>query len=130
MGFLTERATIVMNAERRFHVAREQVLRLSIQGYLPPPVRSHIRVLGRSARATMEAGAYQFLQGRYISEYDFHLASQLAYVMTGGDLTGPQDVDEEYLLGLEREVFVRLLGEQKTQDRITHLLSTGKPLRN
>jgi 3-hydroxyacyl-CoA dehydrogenase len=50
--------------------------------------------------------------------------------MTGGDLTGPQDVDEEYLLGLEREVFVRLLGEQKTQDRITHLLSTGKPLRN
>ena len=129
-GYLDERAQIVMNADRRFHVAKETVLRLSNAGYLPPPVRSRIRVLGRSAFAALKAGAYQFLQGRFISEYDFRLATDLAYVLSGGDLTGPQDVHEDYLLELEREVFLKLLGEEKTRERVTAILSTGKPLRN
>lgn len=130
MDFVTDRAEVVMNAERRFHVAKAKVVALSEAGYLPPPVRTHIKVLGTSARATLEAGAYNFLQGGFISEYDYHLASKLAYIMTGGNLTGPAEVHEDYLLDLEREVFLHLLGQQKTQERITHILTTNKPLRN
>lgn len=129
-GFISKNATIVMNAERRFHVAQQEVLRLSEQGYLPPPADNAIMVLGTPARATMEVGVYQFLGGGFISEYDFHLAKSLAYVLTGGDLTGPQPVPEQYLLDLEREVFLRLLGEEKTQARIAHILEHNKPLRN
>ena len=129
MGFLPQHARIVMNAERRFHVARSEVLRLSEQGYLPPSVE-RIKVLGRPARAALEIGVYQFHQGRYISDYDRHLADRLAYIITGGDLSGAQEVTEEYMLDLEREVFLSLLGEPKTQERIAHLLQTGKPLRN
>jgi len=129
MGFIPWYARVVMNAERRFHVARQEVLRLSEQGYLPPPVE-RIKVLGRPARAVLEIGVYQFHQGRFISDYDRYLADRLAYIITGGDLSGAQEVTEDYMLGLEREVFLSLLGEPKTQQRIAHLLKTSKPLRN
>ena len=130
MGYVPEHAQVVMNADRRFFVAKQEVIRLSEEGYLPPPVLTHIKVLGRPAAAAMEVGAYQFLQGKFISEYDFHLAKKLIHVLTGGDLTGPAEVHEDYLLDLEREAFLSLLGEQKTQERIMHLLQFNKPLRN
>lgn len=130
MGFLAPNAQVVMNAERRLHVAREEVLRLSKEGYLPPPVATHIHVLGLPGRAPMELGLNQFLGGHYVSEYDAHLGRQLAYVITGGNLTADQYVHEDYLLELEREVFLSLLGEEKTQARIMSILETGKPLRN
>ncbi|QXD14584.1 enoyl-CoA hydratase/isomerase family protein [Rhodocaloribacter litoris] len=130
MGYVASHAPVVMNAERRFFVARQEVIRLSEQGYLPPPPLTHITVLGRPAAAALEVGAYQFLQGRFISAYDFHLAKKLIYVLTGGDLTGPAEVHEDYLLDLEREAFMSLLGEPKTQERIMHLLQHNKPLRN
>ncbi len=129
MGYLAPHTRVVMNAERRFHVARHEVVRLSEQGYLPPPVE-RVKVLGRPAAAALEVGVYQFHQGRFISDYDRHLAGRLAYIITGGNLSGPQEVTEAYLLGLEREVFLSLLGEPKTQQRIAHLLKTNKPLRN
>ena len=129
MGFLAPHAPVVMNAERRFHVAKHEVIRLAEQGYMPPTAE-RIRVLGRPGQAAMQMGVYQFHQGRFISDYDRHLADRLAYVITGGNLTGPQEVTEDYMLELEREVFLSLLGEQKTQDRIKHLLETNKPLRN
>ena len=130
MGFLSPAGRIVMHSDRRFHVAKTEVIRLSREGYLPPPVMTHIKVLGRPAFAALKAGVYQYLQGRFISDYDFQLALELARILTGGDITGPQEVHEDYLLELERESFLRLLGEQKTQDRIAHILSTNKPLRN
>lgn len=130
MGYVPDHAQVVMNADRRFFVAKQEVIRLSEEGYLPPPVLTHIKVLGRPAAAAMEVGAYQFFQGKYISEYDYFLAQKLAHVLTGGDLTGPQEVHEDYLLDLEREAFLSLLGEQKTQERIMHLLQYNKPLRN
>jgi 3-hydroxyacyl-CoA dehydrogenase len=130
MNYLAPEAVIVMNAERRFHVARQEVVRLSEQGYLPPPVRTKIRVAGASGRALFEAALHQFRGGGYISDYDRHLAQRLAWVMTGGDLTAPADVHEDYLLALEREVFLSLLGEEKTQARIQSILTTNKPLRN
>ncbi len=130
MGYLAPSASIVMNQERRLHVAIRRVIQLSEEGYLPPPSRRAITVLGRPTRAAFQVQLQQYLEGRFISEYDRYLGSQLALVMTGGDLSGPQVVDERYLVDLEREVILRLLGQEKTQQRIRHMLETGKPLRN
>ena len=130
MRILPPETLVVINAERRFHVAKAEVIRLSEQGYLPPPVRTHIPVLGAQGRAQFEIALFQFEEGKYISEYDHYLASRLAWVMTGGDLTAPAEVHEDYLLELEREVFLSLLGEEKTQARIQSILTTNKPLRN
>ena len=130
MGYLGPQAKIVMNEDRRFHVAKQTVIDLSESGYLPPPVNAHVMVLGTPGRAALEVAARQFEDGRFISAYDRHLAVQLAHVMTGGDLSGPQEVHEDYLIELEREVFLRLCGEAKTQERVKHILTTNKPLRN
>jgi 3-hydroxyacyl-CoA dehydrogenase len=111
-------------------VAKEEVLRLYDEGFSPPPIRSGIMVLGSSAKAKMEQTAYNWLQGGYMSEYDYHLIERLAHVLTGGELSEPTLVHENYLLKLERETFISLLGEQKTQDRIAHTLATKTPLRN
>jgi len=70
------------------------------------------------------------LRGEYISEYDALVARKLAHVLSGGALSAPQLVSEQYVLDLEREAFVSLCGERKTQERIAHTLKTGKPLRN
>ncbi|MEM6287725.1 MAG: 3-hydroxyacyl-CoA dehydrogenase/enoyl-CoA hydratase family protein [Bacteroidota bacterium] len=128
--FVDDNAVIVMNDARRFHVARQEVIRLSEQGYLPPPRRTRIPVLGAPGRAQFEIALHQFREGGYASAYDQHLGSRLAWVMTGGDLTGPAEVHEGYLLELEREVFLSLLGEEKTMARIQSILTTNKPLRN
>jgi 3-hydroxyacyl-CoA dehydrogenase len=130
MGYLPEHAVLVMNDDRRLFAAREEVVRLSNQGYAPPPPETAIQVLGRPTRAAFEVALHQYLAGAFISDYDFHLARELAYVMTGGDLSYPQTVHEDYLIDLEREVFMRLLGEKRTQERITHILMHNKPLRN
>ena len=74
--------------------------------------------------------ARQFEAGRFISAYDRFLAERLAHVICGGDLSGSQEVPISYLIELEREVFLSLLGEEKTQERIKHLLTTNRPLRN
>ena len=130
MGFLAPCARIVMRQARRLHVAREEVLRLSAQGYRPPERPVGIQVLGRPTAAALNVMAQQFLEGRFISEYDAFLAGRLAYVLTGGDLTAPQVVDEAYLIDLERSVFLELVQQKKTQDRVAHILKTKKPLGN
>jgi len=130
MNIVDDNAIIVMNDARRFHVAKQEVLRLGEQGYSAPAVRSKIPVLGAPGRAQFEIALYQFEQGNYVSEYDKYLGSRLAWVMTGGDLTSPAEVHEDYLLELEREVFLSLLGEEKTMARIQSILTTNKPLRN
>ncbi len=129
-GFLSESARVVMNAERRFHVAKEEVLRLSNEGYFAPPVEAAIQVLGRPTGAVFDIAVKGFQDGGYVSEYDAFLARQFGYALTGGGFSGPQFVHEDYLIDLEREVFMRLLGEKKTQERIMGLLTTGKPVRN
>ena len=130
MGYLAPDARIVMHEGRRFYVAKQAVIDHSEAGYLPPPVNTNIKVLGTPGRAALEIAARQYEDGHFISEYDRHLAVQLAHVLTGGELTGPQEVHENYLIELEREVFLRLCGEEKTQARIMHILKTNKPLRN
>ncbi len=130
MGFLPAHACIVMHEDRRFHAAKQEVIRLSEQGYAPPVRPTRVKVLGQPGYAALMVGVDQYRKGGFITEYDQYLASKLAYVMTGGALTHPQEVSEDYLLALEREVFLHLLGQPKTQERILHLLQTNKPLRN
>ena len=129
LGFLPGHACIVMNSARRFHAAKHEVLRLSAQGYRPPTPQK-IRVLGRPGAAALNTAVYQLHQGRFISDYDLHLAKQLAHVFTGGNLSGAEEVSESYLLDLEREVFLGLLGQPKTQERIAGLLKHNRPIRN
>lgn len=130
LGFLSPTTKIVINADYRLSVAKQEVLCLERVGYIPPPDRNAIMVLGRPARAMLEHAAYVMHLGGFISEYDNYLAKKLAYVMTGGELTAPALVDENYLLQLEREAFLPLLQQPKTQERIAHILKTKKPLRN
>jgi len=96
-----------------------------------PPVRAKtLYVLGERGMAYLMQAAQMMLWGGYITEYDSVIAMKLDYVLAGGPLSAPQWVDEQYVLDLEREAFLSLLGEARTMDRIKHMLSTGKPLRN
>jgi 3-hydroxyacyl-CoA dehydrogenase len=81
-------------------------------------------------RAALKAGIHVLQQGGYMTEYDAFISGRLAHILCGGELSSAQWVSEQYLLDLERSVFVELLGQQKTVDRIQHMLKTGKPLRN
>jgi 3-hydroxyacyl-CoA dehydrogenase len=130
IGFLPTNARILIDGDRRLSVAKAEVLHLDRVGYTPPPEKNALMVLGRPGRALLEQIAYVFQQGGFASEYDRYLANRLAYVMTGGELTAPALVHEDYLLQLEREMFVPLLSQPKTQERIAHMLKTKKPLRN
>ena len=130
MGYLPANAKILINGDRRLAVAKSEILHLDRLGYLPPIENNSIMVLGRAGRAVLEQVAYLFQQGGYASEYDRYLANQLAYVITGGELSAPALVSEQYLLQLERETFLPLLEQPKTQERIAHVLKTKKPLRN
>jgi 3-hydroxyacyl-CoA dehydrogenase len=87
-------------------------------------------VLGEEFLAGAKLAIFMLLRGEYISEYDATVARKLANVLSGGALSAPQLVSEQYILDLEREAFISLSGERKTQERIAHTLKTGKPLRN
>ncbi len=98
-------------------------------GYRPPIV-GPVRVLGRRGIAAAEALTYNELAGGRLTEHDRRVALELARVMSGGEVAEGTFVAEEYLLDLEREAFLRLLGHPRTRERIRHTLKTGKPLRN
>ncbi|MEQ9216602.1 MAG: 3-hydroxyacyl-CoA dehydrogenase NAD-binding domain-containing protein [Cyclobacteriaceae bacterium] len=121
---------ITLNRARLLADAKDRVIELSDAGYTQPTMREDIKVQGRTGMAMFEAGITAMLYGNYVSEHDAKIARKLSYVMNGGDLTSPANVSEQYLLDLEREAFLSLCGEQKTQERIQSILFKGKPLRN
>ncbi|MFL6332602.1 MAG: 3-hydroxyacyl-CoA dehydrogenase NAD-binding domain-containing protein [Pyrinomonadaceae bacterium] len=130
-GYLTGADLIVMNRDHQLAEAKRLVLELSDAGYAPPARGAKsCYAAGRDALAALRAGLYIMQQGGYMSEYDLHVAGKVAWVLCGGNVSSAQWVDEQYFLDLEREAFVSLCGEPKTVERITHMLSTGKPLRN
>ncbi len=129
IGFLRDCDGVSMNANRLIGDAKELALSL-VRGYQPGSPRTDIKVGGESAFAMLKLGAWTMRQGGYISDYDVVVAEKLANVLSGGHLTGEQTVSEQYLLDLEREAFLSLCGNPKTQERIQFMLKTGKPLRN
>lgn len=130
MGFLRGSDRVVMNRDRLIAEAKQMVLDMSREGYVPGRPRTDIPVLGTSALATLKMGLYLMQQAGYISEHDVVVGGKLAAILSGGDLTSKQKVSEQFLLDLEREAFLSLCGQRKTLERIQHTLKTGKPLRN
>ncbi|HKV38262.1 MAG TPA: 3-hydroxyacyl-CoA dehydrogenase family protein, partial [Blastocatellia bacterium] len=130
LGFLRSIDGITMNRDRLIEDAKQTALALVAEGYTQPRPRTDIPVPGESAYVAIKLAIHMMLRGAYISEYDAHVAQKLAFVICGGNLTHRALVPEQYLLDLEREAFVSLCGERKTQERIEHMLKTGKPLRN
>jgi len=128
--FKTGRDSVTLNPHRVIADAKKSVLALAERGYTKPVQREDIKVLGRSALATLLLGAYSFNRGHYITDHDKKIAEKLAYIMCGGDLSEGTFVSEQYLLDLEREAFLSLITEKKTLERIQSILTTGKPLRN
>lgn len=121
---------VTLNRKRLLTDAKAKVLELHEAGYTQPVERTDIKVQGRVGLALFEAGINGMLLGNYISEHDAKIARKLGWIMCGGDLTQPQEVSEQYLLDLERQMFVELTAEPKTLERIHSILFKGKPLRN
>ncbi len=129
LGLLDRAAGVTMNQDRLIADAKALALSL-VPGHVPGTPRNDIKVGGAPAKALLKMGAWMARQGGYISDHDLRIGVRLAHVLSGGDLTGESLVSEQYLLDLEREAFLSLCGTPETQARITHMLKTGKPLRN
>jgi 3-hydroxyacyl-CoA dehydrogenase len=137
LGFLRREDGVSMNRERLVGDAKEVALGLVRGGYRPPAASwqegaqtTQIRVLGEQFLAGAKLVIHMMQRGGYITDYDAHVGRKLANILAGGPLTSPQLVSEQYVLDLEREAFVSLCGEKKTQERMAFTLKTGKPLRN
>jgi 3-hydroxyacyl-CoA dehydrogenase len=129
LGFLRPSDHVSMNRDRLVADAKQTALSMVRAGY-HAPAPAEIRVLGEEFLAVAKLGIHMLVRGEYASEYDAVVGKKLAYILAGGSITAPQTVSEQYMLDLEREAFVSLCGERKTQERIAHTLKTGKPLRN
>lgn len=129
LGYVRTVDHISMNRDHLTHDAKQLVLELDRTGYTAP-ARSRIPVVGRAGKATLELATREMFYGGYISEHDLKIASKLAHVIAGGNVSFGTQVDEQYMLDIEREAFLSLIGEMKTQQRMQHMLVKGKPLRN
>ncbi len=130
LGFLRDSDNISMNRERVLADAKARALELVRTGYEPPQPRTDIPAPGENVLAALKMGVHLMRQGEYITEYEVKLATKIAEVLCGGNVTSGTPVSEQYILDLEREGFKSLCGEKKTQERIQFMLKTGKTLRN
>jgi len=129
LGYLRETDRVLTNQDHLIHEAKQAVLGMAQAGY--EPIREErIRVAGAEGKAVLQLGAIGMRESGYISEHDLKIAKKLAHVLAGGDVPAGTLVSEQYLLDLEREAFLSLCGEPKTQQRMQHMLTKGKPLRN
>jgi 3-hydroxyacyl-CoA dehydrogenase len=130
LGFLAESEGITMNRKRVLADAKARALELVRAGYEPPVPRTDVPAPGENILAALKLGVHLMRQGEYITEYEVKLATKIAEVLCGGNVTSGTPISEQYVLDLEREAFKSLCGERKTQERIQYTLKTGKTLRN
>ncbi len=130
LNLLTSDDGITLNRERLLLDAKAAAEALADAGYLPPMMRMDIPAAGESVLATLKLGAYIMQQSGYASDHDVKVAGHVAHILCGGRVAPGTRVTEQYYLDLEREAFLSLCGERKTQERIAFTLSSGKPLRN
>lgn len=131
LGYLQEgKYAITMNRKRLLADAKAKALELADAGYIQPAARNDIKVLGNEGLGIVYVGASSMHAGHYISEHDKKISEKLGWVMCGGNLSSPTLVSEQYLLDMERKAFLELCAERKTLERIQHMLTRGKPLRN
>jgi len=130
LGYLRPLDAITMNRDRLMADAKARALQRVRDGYQPPPPRMAIPVGGSTVAAALKLGVHLAWRAGRISDHDALIGRKLATIMAGGDVPHPTTVTEQRLLDLEREAFLSLVAERKTQERIQHTLKTGKPLRN
>ncbi len=129
-GFLRPSDAVTMNRDRLLTDAKLKAKALADAGYAAPVMRTDIAAPGENALATLKLAVWTMREGQYISDHDAKVANWVAWILCGGKVTPGTLVSEQYLLDLEREAFLSLCGEKKTQERIAFTLKTGKPLRN
>jgi 3-hydroxyacyl-CoA dehydrogenase len=129
MGYLQDSDTVIMNSDHRLAKAKQIALQLVASGARPPEVEK-VYAAGSDTLTALKLGIKSFQWGNYASEHDALVSRRLANILCGGELSAPAWVDPWYIMDLEREAFKSLLGEEKTRERMTHMLQTGKPLRN
>jgi len=130
LGLLSPSDRITLNRERLLLDAKSLAADLAAAGYIAPVPRTQIPAPGLNALGALETGIFLMGEAGYASEHDQKVARWAAYILCGGRITAGTLVSEQYLLDLEREAFLSLCGERKTQERIAFTLKTGKPLRN
>ncbi len=130
LGYLTDRDSVSMNRDRQIADAKQVALDLVKLGYRAGVPREDVRVLGQDTFSRMKLGLHLMRRAERLSDFDVVVGTHIARVLSGGEFTSPQAVSEQYLLDLEREAFVSLCGQKKTQERIQFMLKKGKPLRN
>ena len=129
LGYLRDVDAFTMNRERLLDDAKARAIARAAE-YVKPQPRSAIRVGGENVQATLKLGIHLALRAGRISEHDAVIGRKLAWILAGGNMKHAGTLTEQQLLDLEREAFLSLCGERKTQERIAHTLKTGKPLRN
>ncbi|MEE9216308.1 MAG: 3-hydroxyacyl-CoA dehydrogenase/enoyl-CoA hydratase family protein, partial [Anaerolineales bacterium] len=129
MGFLTDADRIVMNQDHLLAEAKRTALQMA-EAYYQPVEDGQVWAAGRDALADLKMLVWSMVDAGYATEYDGVVANHLAHVMTGGEVSGPGWVPDDYILELEREAFVALAAEEKTQERMWYMLQNRKPLRN
>ncbi len=129
LGFMRSTDKVTINQDFLLHDAKNTALAMNLEGF-EPPEQKPIKVLGEYGFATFKTGVQNMRWGEYISDHDQKIANEIAFVICGGNIKPNSYVSEQYLLDIEREAFLRLCGEEKTTERINHMLTTGKPLRN
>ena len=130
LGLLRESDVVVFNSFELLHVAKKVAASLADAGYRPPLPARDVVVAGDVGTATLKMMLVNMLEGRFISAHDYEIASRIADTLCGGVIERGSQVDERWLLDLERKHFFELAQMPKTQERIQHTLTTGKPLRN
>jgi 3-hydroxyacyl-CoA dehydrogenase len=130
LGYLDKEDVIVINPRHLIYHAKTEALKL-VESYQPPAYEKEILLPGQEGRLAIEMIVDGFVKNGTISKHDALIGNKLAYVLTGGEKAGPfRPVDEQYLLDLERDTFISLCAEPLSQQRMAHMLKTGKPLRN
>jgi len=130
LGLLRSTDKMTVNRDYIIEDAKKTVLAMNMEGYKPPMPRDEIRVAGENTFAMIKLAIWTLHHSGYITDHDVTVATKVGYVLSGGNVIADTKVSEQYLLDLEREAFLSLCGDPKTQARIQHMLTTGKPLRN
>jgi 3-hydroxyacyl-CoA dehydrogenase len=120
---------VVLNKDHLLGEAKKEVLNMANSGYLPP-LPEKIYAAGRDGLAALQVGIFMYQEGDYFTDHEAKIINKAAYIMTGGNISRPTWVEEQYILDLEREAFLSLCGEEKTQERMWSLIRTGKRIRN
>ncbi|MBW1730726.1 MAG: 3-hydroxyacyl-CoA dehydrogenase [Deltaproteobacteria bacterium] len=130
LGYLRPTDQMTVNRDYLIEDAKKTVLAMNMEGYVPPEPKEDIRVAGENTFAMIKLALWTMHTSGYITEHDVTVSEKVGYVLCGGNVQSDTKVSEQYLLDLEREAFLSLCGNPKTQARIQHMLTTGKPLRN